>query len=80
MSLPASDYLVIFGITGDLAKKMTFPSLYNLEKRGLLNTPILGVAFPEWTLEQLGDYAHESIDTASATYMAISRTQLFMPR
>lgn len=64
MSLPASDYLVIFGITGDLAKKMTFPSLYNLEKRGLLNTPILGVAFPEWTLEQLGDYAHESIETA----------------
>ena len=29
-----ADRLVIFGITGDLAKVMTFRSLYRLEKRG----------------------------------------------
>ncbi|MFM7212931.1 MAG: glucose-6-phosphate dehydrogenase, partial [Actinomycetota bacterium] len=40
----ASDHLVIFGITGDLAHKMTLPSLYHLEKRGLLNVPVIGVA------------------------------------
>ena len=41
---------VIFGITGDLAKVMTFHSLYRLEKRGLLNCPIIGVAVDAWTL------------------------------
>lgn len=39
-----SDRLVIFGITGDLAHKMTLPALYHLEKRGLLNVPVIGVA------------------------------------
>ena len=29
------DVLVVFGITGDLAKVMTFRSLYRLEARGL---------------------------------------------
>ena len=49
MAQPA-DVLVIFGITGDLAKVMTFHSLYLLEKRGLLDCPIVGVAVdqPEW--------------------------------
>ena len=32
----AADVLVVFGITGDLAKVMTFRSLYRLEARGLL--------------------------------------------
>ena len=33
------DALVVFGITGDLARKMTFRSLYRLERRGLLGCP-----------------------------------------
>ena len=33
-----SDALVVFGITGDLARKMTFRSLYRLERRGLLKS------------------------------------------
>lgn len=41
---PRADVLVIFGITGDLAKVMTFRSLYRLELRGLLDCPIVGVA------------------------------------
>jgi glucose-6-phosphate 1-dehydrogenase len=52
---------VIFGITGDLAKVMTFRSLYRLERRGLLHCPIVGVAFEDWTLEQLIERAHASI-------------------
>ena len=39
----------IFGITGDLAKVMTFRSLYRLEQRGLLDCPIVGVAVDDWT-------------------------------
>jgi glucose-6-phosphate 1-dehydrogenase len=36
-----ADVFVIFGITGDLAKVMTFRSLYRLERRGLLQCPIV---------------------------------------
>jgi glucose-6-phosphate 1-dehydrogenase len=52
---------VVFGITGDLARVMTFHSLYRLEQRGLLDCPIVGVAFDDWTLEQLIQRARESI-------------------
>jgi glucose-6-phosphate 1-dehydrogenase len=31
---------VVFGITGDLARVMTFQALYRLERRGLLDCPI----------------------------------------
>ena len=43
------DVLVVFGITGDLARVMTFHSLYRLERRGLLACPIVGVAVDDWT-------------------------------
>src|SRR5512134_3182877 len=56
-----ADVLVIFGITGDLARVMTFRSLYRLESRGLLECPIVGVAFDDWTREHLVKRAHDSI-------------------
>jgi glucose-6-phosphate 1-dehydrogenase len=56
-----ADVLVIFGITGDLAKVMTFRSLYRLERRGLLDCPIVGVAADDWSVEQLHERARESI-------------------
>jgi glucose-6-phosphate 1-dehydrogenase len=57
----STDVLVIFGITGDLARVMTFRSLYRLEGRGLLSCPIVGVAVDDWTLGQLVDRARTSI-------------------
>jgi glucose-6-phosphate 1-dehydrogenase len=57
----SADVLVIFGITGDLARVMTFLSLYRLEARGLLDCPIVGVAFDDWTLDHLIERARESI-------------------
>ena len=57
-----ADALVIFGITGDLAKKMTFRSLYRLERRKLLGCPIVGVAVDEWSVEKLREHARESIE------------------
>jgi glucose-6-phosphate 1-dehydrogenase len=57
-----ADVLVIFGITGDLARVMTFRSLYRLEARGVLDCPIVGVAFDDWTLEHLIERARDSID------------------
>ena len=41
---PASDALVIFGITGDLAFKKIFPALASLEHRGRLPDIVVGVA------------------------------------
>jgi glucose-6-phosphate 1-dehydrogenase len=55
------DVFVIFGITGDLAKVMTFQSLYRLEQRKLLDCPIVGVAADDWTVDQLIDRARTSI-------------------
>jgi glucose-6-phosphate 1-dehydrogenase len=62
-----ADVLVVFGITGDLAKVMTFRSLYRLERRGLLNCPIVGVAVDDWTKEQLVERARESIVNTGET-------------
>ena len=56
-----ADVLVMFGITGDLAKVMTFRSLYRLEQRGLLDCPVVGVAVDDWTVERLRERARESI-------------------
>ena len=57
-----ADVLVVFGITGDLAKVMTFRSLYRLERRGLLDCPIVGVAVDDWSLDQLRERAKTSIE------------------
>jgi glucose-6-phosphate 1-dehydrogenase len=57
----AADVLTIFGISGDLAKKMTFRALYRLEARGKLDCPIVGVAIDDWDTEKLRRHAHEAI-------------------
>lgn len=60
-SLPASDALVFFGATGDLAYKKIFPSLQNMILHENLDIPIIGVAKSGWNLEQLRNRAKESI-------------------
>jgi glucose-6-phosphate 1-dehydrogenase len=62
-----ADALVVFGITGDLAKKMTLQSLYRLERRGLLNVPVIGVAVDDWTLDQLREHARQSVEACGET-------------
>jgi glucose-6-phosphate 1-dehydrogenase len=61
MTTSRSDALVLFGVTGDLAHKMTFPALYAMAKRGVLNIPLIGVAFPKWSLERLRKRVTDSI-------------------
>src|SRR3954466_892247 len=58
----ATDVLVVFGISGDLARVMTFRSLYRLERRGLLECPILGGGVAEWTDEDLRAHARAAIE------------------
>jgi glucose-6-phosphate 1-dehydrogenase len=64
MQTREADALVIFGITGDLARKMTLRSLYRLERRGLLRCPIIGVAIDDWSSDRLREHARRSIAAA----------------
>ena len=43
MSAEASDALVFFGATGDLASKKIFPALQAMVKRGHLDVPVIGM-------------------------------------
>jgi glucose-6-phosphate 1-dehydrogenase len=57
-----SDAIILFGPTGDLARKKLFPALYDLALAGRLNVPIVGVASSDWTLEQLCERVRTSLD------------------
>jgi len=61
MAPSRSDALVVFGVTGDLAHKMIFPALYAMVKHGELKVPVIGVAFPKWSLERLHKRVTDSI-------------------
>ena len=61
MAASRSDALVLFGVTGDLAHKLIFPALYAMAKRGVLTVPVIGVAFPKWSLERLHKRVTDSI-------------------
>ena len=61
MSVTQSDALVVFGATGDLAHKKIFPALYALAKRDALKVPVIGVAFPKWSLAHLRNRVEDSL-------------------
>jgi glucose-6-phosphate 1-dehydrogenase len=63
---PNSDALVLFGITGDLAKKKLFPAVYHMVREGSLppDVPIVGVSSSPWTDDDLRKRARESIIAA----------------
>lgn len=56
-----ADLMVIFGISGDLARKMTFSALYRLERRKMLGCPIIGIAGADWSRQDLVDRARQAI-------------------
>jgi glucose-6-phosphate 1-dehydrogenase len=60
----AADALVIFGITGDLARKMTLPALYRLEVAGRLDCPIIGVGRRDWSEDHLVVPVREALEVA----------------
>ena len=60
----AAGALVIFGITGDLARKMTFRALYRLEAAGRLHCPVIGVARDDWSQGHLAAAAREALRVA----------------
>jgi len=62
----AADVLAIFGISGDLAKKMTFRALYRMQRAGTLKCPVVGVALDDWDDEALRKHAREAVEATVA--------------
>lgn len=63
---PRVDALVLFGATGDLARKKLFPALYQLTQRDPLDLAIVGVARSDWDDEGLRAYASAAVRAAIA--------------
>jgi glucose-6-phosphate 1-dehydrogenase len=59
---PPADALVIFGITGDLAKRMTLKALYDLVENETLTVPVIGVGRNDWKDEDLHQHTREAVE------------------
>jgi glucose-6-phosphate 1-dehydrogenase len=59
-----AECLVLFGATGDLAKKKLFPALYHMQLNKELDIPVVGVASTRWTQEQFKQNAVDAIRKA----------------
>lgn len=55
------DALVLFGATGDLARKMLLPALYQLSADGRLDVPVLGVALSDLDDDGFRDHARQAV-------------------
>ena len=59
-----ADAIVLFGATGDLAKKKLFPALFHLFERDELDMPVIGVARSDWDDARLREYAAGAVQDA----------------
>jgi glucose-6-phosphate 1-dehydrogenase len=67
--VPEPCALVVFGITGDLARKKLLPAVYDLANRGLLptNFALLGFARRDWGDEDFAELARDAARKAART-------------
>ncbi|GCE38344.1 glucose-6-phosphate dehydrogenase [Rhodococcus sp. USK10] len=61
--------LVIFGVTGDLARRKLMPAIYDLANRGLLppGFALVGFARRDWSDEDFGKIVHDAVRDHSRT-------------
>lgn len=67
MPTNTADALILFGITGDLARKKLFTALYELTADGVGDVPIIGVASRSWTDEILVEKAREALEASGVS-------------
>ena len=67
----SSDALVLFGATGDLAKKKIFPAVYEMTRTGHDHVPVIGFASSEWDDDRLRQHAREAIEEKGAVDEAV---------
>ena len=73
MADQSADAIVLFGATGDLARKKLFPALFHLFERDELEVPVIGVARSDWDDERLREYA---ADAVSENVAKVTKTRL----
>ena len=56
-----ADAFLLFGATGDLAKKKLLPALYELTVEGRVDMPIVGIARSVLTDEDMRDRVREAV-------------------
>ncbi len=56
-----ADALVIFGFSGDLARKKIFPALYAMAKKGQLTVPVVGIASSAWGVAEWHRHVRDSL-------------------
>lgn len=61
--------LVLFGVTGDLARKKLMPAIYDLANRGLLppGFSLIGFARRDWATQDFGQVVHDAVKQHSRT-------------
>src|SRR6476660_8940331 len=61
--------LVIFGVTGDLARKKLMPAIYDLANRGLLppGFSLVGFARRDWAAQDFGQVVHDAVTQHART-------------
>ena len=62
-----ADALILFGITGDLARKKLFSALYDLTAAGRLDMPVIGVASRAWDDDTLRRQAYAALEESGRT-------------
>ena len=63
----SADALVVFGITGDLARRMTLPALYRLTEQELLTCSVLAVGRRPLSDDDLAELARDAVQAAVRT-------------
>ncbi|MEO8107865.1 MAG: glucose-6-phosphate dehydrogenase, partial [Actinomycetes bacterium] len=58
----SSDALVLFGATGDLARKKLIPALYRMSARGDLRVPVVGVARSDWGDAEFREHVRQVVE------------------
>src|ERR1700759_1143438 len=79
--------MVMFGVTGDLARKKLMPALYDLANRGLLppGFSLVGFARRDWEDEDFAKIAHDAIKAHARTpsgeafWQRVSEGSRFVP-
>jgi glucose-6-phosphate 1-dehydrogenase len=61
--------LVLFGVTGDLARKKLMPAIYDLANRGLLppGFSLIGFARRDWANQDFGRVVHDAVEQHART-------------
>ncbi len=62
MSTPHSDAMVLFGGTGDLARKKIYPALLALSRKGRLTIPVIVIARSGWTIDLLRERVRAELE------------------